>query len=511
MKQFYFRLFLPFVVLISILLITACSKKWEEHYDEESFILPEKTLNEYIRDYPELSIFYGMLKKTGYDKVLDASQSYTIWSPANDALMGIDTTDMELVLEIIKNHIAQSRFTTSNIDNKPIYMLNGKYINFTREASGFSFGDNSVINPDLPAINGLVHVIDGYVPYINNIWEYIGRTEGLDSLRSYLYSQSKWEFDFNNSVEIGYDSTGAAIYDTQLVFSNAILEKIGAINTEDHIYTGILPNNTAWNEAYGRIESYLNFPDNAGGAQRQREMTLYTLVKDMFFRGRVAQPEVPGSMVSTTGSVFYNLGNVFNIQPVTLSNGLAYVTGKMPYADTSSWFKEIRVEAEESENRVVLGCNVFLRTSYGSGMDVSESKYILVDPTSSSSTLRYSIPNTFSAKYNVYCVFVPASIVDHLNTIPTKVKFKFTYISKSTGSTSSTNITPENNVVSAIGMTKMFVGQFDLEYANIVDEEYSDVKVRLDVMNDVTTTEEQAGEYSRTMRIDCIILEPVSE
>ena len=510
MKQIYLKLFLPNVVLISILLITACSKKWEEHYDEESFNLPDKTLNEYIQGYPELSTFYGMLKKTGYDKILDASQSYTIWAPTNNALTGIDTSDQELVLEIVKNHIAQSRFTTTDIDNKLILMLNGKHINFARESSGFSFGNKVVINPNLPAINGLIHIIDGYAPYMNNMWEYIGRTNGLDSLWSYLQSQSKYVIDFERSREIGFDSTGAAIYDTQLVFSNLVLKEIGAIDTEDSIYTGILPNNTAWNEAYGRIESFYNFPVTSGGVQRQRELTQFTLVQDMIFRGSIAQPEIPNSLVSTTGNTFNNLDNIFNTEPVTLSNGLVYVTSQMPYDATSSWHKEIRVEAEESEGRSSSGCNIFLRESYGSGLDISENQYILVDPVSSP-TVKFLIPNTLSAKYNIYCVFVPASIVDHTNTVPTRVKFKRTYISRSSGSVVTRDVIPENNITNPNGMTKMFVEQFDFEFANVMDEDYQEVKVRLDVINDVTTTEEQAGEFSRTMRIDCIILEPVSE
>ena len=511
MKQIYYRPFLPLVVLTSILLILACTKKWDEHYDEESFNLPDKTLKELIREYPELSIFSRMISIAGYNSILDASQSYTIWAPVNDALNEVDTTDVELVREIIENHIARSRFTTSDVQNQSIRMLNGKYINFTRESSGFSFGNNKIINANLPAINGLLYIIDGYTPYLNNLWEYIGRTDGLDSLQSYLYGQNKNIFDPENSIEIGIDSTGDVIYDSVFIFSNLVLKKIGAIDTEDSIYTAILPDNAAWNEAYGRVESFFNFPDNAGSDQRQRDYTRLTIVKDMLFKGRFIQPGNLDSLVSTTGTVFYNPGYLFNTQPVTLSNGLAYVTNQMPYADTLSWFKKIRVEAEDAEGRDFSSSSIFLRTSYGSDLDVSENKYILVDPISTEPSVEFSIPNTLSAKYNMYCVFVPASIVDPLNLTPTKAKFKLTYIRRASGSTFISNITPANNNTNPSGMTKMFVSQFDFEYANVIDEEYDRVAVKLEVINDVTTAEEQAGTYSRTMRIDCIIFEPVSE
>jgi hypothetical protein len=55
----------------------------------------------------------------------------------------------------------------------------------------------------------------------------------------------------------------------------------------------------------------------------------------------------------------------------------------------------------------------------------------------------------------------------------------------------------------------MFVDQFDFEFANIIDADFNRVAVKLEVINNVTTQEEQSGNFSRTMRIDCIILEPV--
>jgi hypothetical protein len=91
------------------------------------------------------------------------------------------------------------------------------------------------------------------------------------------------------------------------------------------------------------------------------------------------------------------------------------------------------------------------------------------------------------------------------------VKYILTYIRRSSGSTFIKSITPEINTTFPVGITKMFVDQFNFEYANVVDDEYDKVAVKLEVINDVSSAEEQAGEYSRTMRIDCIILEPVSE
>lgn len=512
MRYKHLKGFVPLSALIVVLLAAACTKEWDDHYDESSFDLPDKTVNEYIKEQPELSTFSNMLEISGYDDILNASQSYTVWASKNDALDGLDISDTELITKTVKNHITRSSITTSGIDNSFIRMLNSKYVSFAKNQSGYTFGENNVTDANQTANNGLIHVIDGYAPYEYNLWEYLGETDGLDSLREYIYGQSKIVFDPENSTEIGANEDGQVIYDSVFIVSNPVLETLGAIDIEDSIYTAIMPDNTAWDEAYSRIESYYNFSTDAGGSKRQKDMTRFTVIQDMLYRGRVSEPDNLDSLTSTYGNVFYNPGELFKgLDYESLSNGLAYVTSQMPFPDTTSWFKEIKVEAEWSFGRTNTGSNIFTRSSYGTEFTASNNYYILVDPTTTAPAVEFSIPNTLSAKYNIYCVFVPAKIVDPNNLTPTKAKFQITYIRRSSGSTFIKRITPENNTTDPENLTKMFVDQFDFEYANVINQDYDRIAVKLEVINDVTTQEEQSGDFSRTMRIDCIILEPVLE
>lgn len=512
MKHIHQYPFILIMILAIMLMHTACTDRWNEHYSEELFNLPDKTLFRIIQENAELSIFSEMLKKTGYDKILGASQSYTVWSPVNDALQGIDTSDEALVREIVLNHITRGRITTSGIDSKTVRMLSGKYIYFTNDGRWYSFAGNELKEINVPAKNGLLHVSDGYAPYFSNLWEYIGKTPDLDSLRSYIYGGSKKVFDPVNSIELGVNSEGQVIYDSAFVISNKVLEELGAIDIEDSIYTVIMPDNNAWNEAYGRIVKYFNFPNDAGGVIRQREQTQWTLVQDIFYRGYVYPSKGLDKLVSTNGNTFYDANYLFeDTKKDSLSNGFAYVATIMPFTDTSSWYKEIRVEAEDSEGRINTNNVIFPRTSFGTRLKASNDRYILVDPTSTGSSVEFSIPNTLSAKYNIYCVFVPASIVDPTNTIPTKARFVLTYIRRASGSTFIDKITPGYNTTFPYGLTKMLVAQYDFEFANVINEDYDRIAVKLEVINDVTIEEEQAGDFSRTMRIDCIILEPVIE
>lgn len=512
MKYKRLKGFVPLLALVSVMLVTACTKEWDDHYDESSFDLPDKTVTEYIKAQSDLSTYSNMIEIAGYEDILNASQTYTVWAPTNDALAGFDLADTELVRKTVRNHIARSRITTSGIDNSSIRMLTSKYINFSKNQSGYTFGNHNITKPNQPATNGLVHVVDGYAPYVQNLWEYIGEANDVDSLREYIYGQSKKVFDPANSTEIGSNEDGQIIYDSVFVVSNNILDRLGDIDVEDSIYTAIIPDNNAWNEAYSRIEGYYNFPADAGSTERQRELTKYTVIQDMLFRGQVSEPAQFDSLTSTNRNVFYDPSELFKgLNYTSLSNGLAYVTSQMPFADTASFFKEIKVEAESGFGRTSNGSNIFLRSSFGTGFTASGNYYILVDPTTTAPSVEFSIPNTLSAKYNIYCVFVPAKIVDENNLTPTKAKFQLTYIRRSSGSTFIRRVTPANNVTDPEGMTKMFVDQFDFEFANIISPDYNRIAVKLEVINDVTLQEEQSGAFSRNMRIDCIILEPVLE
>lgn len=507
-----------FFLLLAIcaVFIQSCNDKWDEHYKSDSIEGDNITLFEYINSRPNLSIFSNLLKETGYDSLLNTTVSYTVWAPDNDALAGIDLTDETYVYNLVRNHIKLSRMSTARVDSGFINMMSGKGVSFIENGGIYRFGTAELTLKDIPVANGLVNEIDGYAPYLSNIWEYINDKEGLDSLKSYLYGNTLSILDPVNSVPIGYDEDGNTIYDTVFVFQNEILDDIGQLYNEDSIYTTILPNNIAWNESYEHIHSFFNIPEGFGGEERGMELSKFALIQDMVFRGTIYKDQAYDSIVSTSGNVFYSPSYLFeNIESENVSNGLVYVSSKMPFVETTSWFKEIRVEAEEVLNRKNVLSTINNRSSYGSSLDVSENEYILVQPTSTSSkpNVTFSIPNVLSGKYNIYCVFVPESILDDSKKVMSKVAYTLAYIYRSSDGRSKTQkITPDNNVIQAEGLTKMWVTEFDFEYANVIDEDYKDVKVTLKVENIVTSTDVLDNpEYTRDMRIDCIILEPVTE
>jgi hypothetical protein len=192
------------IVLFTVLalLLFSCNQTWEDHYKTQNGALLEKKLLELIEEQPDLSLFASMLKKTGYDKVLSSNQVYTVWAPDNAALAAVDTSNMNEVNKIVRNHIARFSHPSSGVQNAAVSMLNGKNVHFVQKEEDFIFGDRKLLEADLTVGNGILHVIDGMVTYYPNVWEYLSSAANVDSIRNYMYSFEEYYFDEENSLII---------------------------------------------------------------------------------------------------------------------------------------------------------------------------------------------------------------------------------------------------------------------------------------------------------------------
>lgn len=520
------------ILLLSICTLgfVSCSDAWEEHYATQPAQKSEQTLYQYIRTQAELSKFAALLEATGYDSVLSRTQTYTVWAPLNAALEGSEGWELSRKTEVVKNHITRFAHPTSGLQSKTIFMLDKKFVTFARVNGGFSLGGKNLLveQSNVATANGILHVIDGYVPYLNNIWEYIGSTDGLDSLRAYLYSRSTFEFDQKASVEIGTNEFGQAVYDSVISFRNPVLDKIGHLHIEDSLFTAILPDNIAWKKAYDQIKNgYKTLPQD-GGAAQQRLNTQWALVKNLIFRTLLDDPQQAESLVSTTGNRFDQPAYLFeNSVKQSLSNGLAYVTDSMRFRAADSWQQPIVVEAENSDwGRSYKYASMFVRSGLGSAFSdrISDTKYLIVEPATVSNTTQnevtFPIPNTLSGKYRIYCVFVPSSIVNAADVRPYKVSFYLSYLNSAGQPVVESTVGAKNVLLGpgkpavvyttdASEITKMFVTEIEFPYCNLIADksEAAKINTKLRVRNETRITE--TVKFDKMLRIDYIILEPV--
>ena len=154
-------------------------------------------------------------------------------------------------------------------------------------------------------------------------------------------------------------------------------------------------------------------------------------------------------------------------------------------------------------------------------------------------TVRFRLPATLAAAYNIYIVTVPASaqdtsLVSSDRLLNTRLKFYLRYVHEDgtlkedaaittpvdySGTQTPTPIddTKPAFITDARNVSKMLIAKnFRFPFANYTASAFQSstvdmpVTAFLRVETDVTTAAALA-EFEKTMRIDCIILEPVSE
>ncbi|MDL2222620.1 fasciclin domain-containing protein [Bacteroidales bacterium OttesenSCG-928-M11] len=524
-----------FVALSVLFLgVVSCDDK-DKHYDPDTSVISEYTLMDLINQNDDLSVFASMIEAIGYDSVLNSSQSYTVWAPVNDALADVDITDLDQVEEIVNNHIARFVKSASGAVNERVFMNNTKLLTFKGGSGVYYLEDAQLVSLNTVGKNGVLHTINSRVPFFQNIWEYLN-TPGLDSIRDYLYSFNKKEFDPSASDEIDINEEGFTVYDSVFIESNEMwyayfssTRGIGWINSEDSIYTMIIPSNQAWIEAYDRIFPYFVNNMAQGKDSIQNLNTKYAIVKDLVFRGEV-NPNLYGeadSLSSTRFGLFYDPQYLFeNAEKIDASNGMIYLQNEsLKNKSWESWNPTIKMEAEFSAaNRQILNptqvnTGVTGINYYNDAPEISNGGTFYVEAAANNTNLApevtFEIPNTLAGAYDIYCVFAPDILAKPAAPKMGKVRFEIqqktrrgtdNWLPIASGGGMGGEIIPANNVIDTIQMTKMLVYEnFKLPYANYNESENT---IRLKVISKLSQGDTNKG-FGNRMNIDCIIFEPV--
>lgn len=248
--------------------LQGCSD-WDDHYDATGNNIPgaDATLWQQINSRPEISNFATLLKKVGYDEVLNTNQCYTVWAPNNDAY-DFETynamSDSLLKAEFLNNHIARGYHRASGDINERVHFLNKKVLSFAGDGE-YTLGGNAVKSANILSKNGMMHLLDGMMEFRPNFYDYFNRehTDGFKStiISDLFMSNMKREMDKENSVE-GPIKDGEITYlDTVFVETNKWFDLLNAeLTTEDSTYTMVIPSDIAWEKAYKHIEPLYKYP-----------------------------------------------------------------------------------------------------------------------------------------------------------------------------------------------------------------------------------------------------------
>lgn len=533
---------------LGTLALAGCADKWDDHYAPDSGVASQ-TLMQLIEADGQLAGFAKAVKAHGLDTLLASDQSFTVWAPTDEAMASYeaDGSDVE---HFLQNHINRYVYNASDLTDTAtvrIKMLNGKFQEYARSAGGYTFAGTPLSASSTAATNGLLHRIAGVAPFYLNIYEQLKSEAGqTDSLAAYLMEFDENTFDKANSTATGKNALGQLTYDSVFVYNNDWMNRYGDLYLEDSLYTVVVPSNAAWREGYAAFSSYFktfgelqSSSENGIGVPTRsyaiegamadslaRAHTRQALAQNIVFRGKPAfSSSAADSLVATSGAVVYQPSRlVSSATQQTVSNGLLWNIDTWTFTPSDCFLKRIEVEAEDTRNRTDAYANVYTRsasqTSYADS--VSGEKYIEVVAATTSArtqpTVQFAIPDVLAATYDIYVQFAPAAAyADGVAADSTKVRFFVNYV-HADGRMAEESATEAQTETRGEGMTLLKVGRFTFPYANYCSSPFSpatsageqdDDCVRLRVQTNVTASE--TARYARTMRIDRIILQPVTE
>ena len=118
------------------------------------------------------STLRAALDSTALDTLL-VGGPYTLFAPPNDAFGALPPGTMDALLTeepdrlraILRHHIVEGRLWTDDWSrSQTVISLSGDTLSLHRTQDGLSVGEVSVVDGDIEAANGLLHVIDEVLP-----------------------------------------------------------------------------------------------------------------------------------------------------------------------------------------------------------------------------------------------------------------------------------------------------------------------------------------------------------
>lgn len=389
--------------------VAALASCADDHFDINPDVAGRTTLWENIKSNENLSQFASILNRVHYSKskgvstpqtysdLLNHDQTFTVWAPENgtfnydyyNTLLDSENPDSIYKVEttLLQNHITRFSQVMSGADSTDITLLNNKVAMFnsaTKTIKGVG-----IVDANIGASNGILHVVDGTIAYQPNIYEYFETVADLDSLSKYIKSNESTEFDESSSTQ-GPTVNGEITWvDSVMYTTNNYFYISGAyINSEDSSYVMIMPTNKAWREGLEKATPFFNYKKKYtqqitstaadGTTSTTTETTEFNDVEFDSLKNANIKSAMAGSLVfnakyqqgynykqfpiegacdsltATNGVTFYKpyCAKLFdgNTNPVTLSNGYGYIVDNYNFVANQTWMSDRKIEAEYSNN-----------------------------------------------------------------------------------------------------------------------------------------------------------------
>lgn len=489
----------------------------DDHYTVDPTVKGKESLWKTISSEPDLSQFASLLERVYYSKsednattqtyadLLSHNQTFTIWAPKNDTFdydywnalieSGNRKDAFEVERKLICNCITRYSHVLNGGKVEDITLFNSKTAVF--DCGKKTFNGVDIVEYNIGATNGIIHVTDGTPDYLLNVYEFINENENLTKLSTFLKKYEKTEFDQNASTQgptIDGEITwvDSITYQTNTYFYYNYLNAY--INREDSNYVMVMPTDEVWDNEYDRMKTYFNYiptyiqnvvtvaPDGSTSTEtnttRFSELELDSITdfrtndaiaRNLCFNANfqfghthteMATENVCDSIESTSGIVFYDPKSAAlfdHAEPVMLSNGYAYVVDHFNYRLEDTWLKKRVIEAErvyesysdctiETYNLNDIGDPWNYVESYDPGLKTDtllEGRAVKIVPrrTTANPSILFRLQNTLSCKYDIIAVMV----YNVVNAKPYQLRAYVNYHQGKDGKQKRVQLTPFND------------------------------------------------------------------
>jgi uncharacterized surface protein with fasciclin (FAS1) repeats len=116
---------------------------------------------------PQLSTLNKLIADAGLTDTLRQPGPYTVFAPSDEAFKAVPAktlaelgSNKELLKSVLSYHVVPGRMSSSDVHNGKTKTVQGSELSLSKAGSYVTVEDAMVTQADVPASNGVVHVID---------------------------------------------------------------------------------------------------------------------------------------------------------------------------------------------------------------------------------------------------------------------------------------------------------------------------------------------------------------
>jgi uncharacterized surface protein with fasciclin (FAS1) repeats len=116
---------------------------------------------------PELSTLAQLIGTAGLTETLNAAGPYTVFAPTNEAFKALPaktmeelSADKEKLKAVLTYHVVAGQVRAADVKTGPAKTVQGSEVALSKAGSYVTVEEAMVVKADVPASNGVVHVID---------------------------------------------------------------------------------------------------------------------------------------------------------------------------------------------------------------------------------------------------------------------------------------------------------------------------------------------------------------